>query len=128
MFLTLLLLNLIQPAQSKEVLEFKCTVDKEFSLNLSMIDKANPSITAYSKKNSIALCLYENIGSQMSRRGSHSQENVWKLRKKNCEYYGEKAKTKIQLLDLATFKQSIDLKSGFLKIVKNRQPYFCTAK
>lgn len=128
MFLIFLLLNLSRPVHSKEVLEFKCIVDKEFSIGISMIDKASPSITAYYKKNSIAQCLYENIESQMFKRGSHSQENIWKLRQKKCDYYGDKANSKIQLLDLVTFKQSIDLQSGFFKVLRNKQPLFCTAK
>lgn len=125
-FLTLLFSS---PLFAKEITEYKCGLDKELSVDLSLLDKNTPSVSFFSKKSKIATCQYENTPlSKMSDPRAIVQVSQWHLKLKKCDYYLEKHKEKMLPLELAMFKESHERREYDFLIVQGHQPLKCRPK
>lgn len=122
------ILVLTNGASANEITNYKCPYRKDTVVILSFLDRNNPSVTMHYKNNAFAYCLYENTPSSSTTLPyAQVQERVWQLQLKKCEYYNENKKNQFKFLDLVTFKQAADKKSGYFQILKEVQPLYCTA-
>ena len=114
---------------AKDFTDYVCTVDSDVSVELSLLDKKNPSVSLLSKKSKFGLCFFKTlpIGIPQNQK-SVSAETVWKLELKNCDYYSDKLKTKLNLLNKASFKQSPGKSASYFQLLKDQQPLFCIPK
>lgn len=114
---------------AKDVTDYICTVDDNVSVELSLLDKKNPSASLVNKKSKFGLCFFKTlpIGIPQNQK-SVSVETVWKLELRKCDYYSDKLKTKLNLLDKPSFKQSPGKSASYFQLLKDQQPLFCIPK
>lgn len=125
-FLTLFISS---PLFAKDINTYKCAIDKELSVELSLLDKSTPSVSLFNKKSKFATCQYENTPlSKMSDPRAQVQVSQWHLKLKKCDYYFDKDKDKIPVLDVAMFKESHERREYNLLIVSGKQPIKCLPK
>lgn len=117
---------LTQTLHAKEYSQYTCAVDKEIKVELSLLDKKNPSVSLINKNSKFGLCYFQVRPSQLNASRALNQEIVWNLDLQKCDYYSDKLKTKLKLATNATFKQSPGKSPGYFQILKDQQPLFCT--
>ena len=117
------------PVFSKDVLNYVCPIDKDVRVELSLVAKESPSIGLFFQKSKYGLCIFENTPmTTLSNPRTQTQDAVWVLKLKKCDYYFDKHKSKLEVLDEVTFKESKAGHGNFLIIGKGLQPVICAAK
>lgn len=126
---TLIFLLSSLPLHAKDVHNYTCAVDKESKVELSLLDKKTPSVSLFYKNSKFATCQYENTPlSRMGDSRAQINESQWHLKLKKCDYYFEKNKDKIPVLEMAMFKESHERHGNYFLIVAGKQPINCLPK
>lgn len=125
----ILILIFSKAALSKEIYNYTCAIDKDSKVELSLLDQNMPTIDLVYKNSKFAKCLYQNT--PMSQRGNpraQVQNSIWVLELKECTYYFEAHKNKIDIAPSVTFNQGYKNSANYITVVKNHQPYTCVEK
>lgn len=118
-----------QTLHAKDATEYICVIDKNINAELSLIDAKNPSVSLMSKDSKYALCFFKTLPFGMiQNKNSVNVEKVWKLELNKCDYYSDKLKSKLNLLNNPSFKQSPGKSASYFQLLKDQQPLFCTPK
>ena len=113
-------------SEAASINNFKCSIDKNYHLEVSLVENNLSSVNLFYNKHSFAQCLYNTTSDTFGiNPKAQVQQGVWTLALKNCEYYSKKH-SQISPLDSATFKQGV--RSGYFRILKDKQPLYCLPK
>lgn len=113
----------------KDIYTYTCEINKDLKVEISLLDQTMPTIDLLYKNSKYAKCLYNNTPmSQMGNPRAHVQDSVWVLELKECTYYFEAHKNKIEINPTVTFSQGYKNNASFITVVKNHQPYTCIGK
>jgi len=114
---------------AKDATVYICTIYKNIKAELSLVDVKNPSLSLINKDSKFALCFFKTLpfGTILDK-NSVALEKVWKLELNKCDYYSDKLKSKLSLLNNPSFKQSQGLSASYFQLLKDQQPLFCTPK
>jgi hypothetical protein len=114
---------------AKNVTEYVCNIDKHMKAELSLLDAKNPSVSLINKNAKFGLCFFETLPTQLALdKKSVNLETVWNLELKKCTYYSDKLKSKLNLLQNSSFKQSSGKSPSYFQLLTDQQPLFCTPK
>lgn len=119
---------LTQTLHAKEYTQYTCAVDQDIKVELSLLDKNNPSVSLINQNSKFGLCFFKTKPAQLNVNRAVNLESVWNLELQKCDYYSEKLKTKLQLATQVTFKQSPGKSPGYFQLLKDRQPLFCSPR
>lgn len=118
-----------QTIHAKDAVEYVCTVDKNIKIEISLLDEKNPSVSLINNNSKFGLCSFSTLPiGVFENKKSVNVETVWNLELKKCDYYSDKLKTKLSLLEKPFFKQSPGKSASYFQLLKDQQPLFCIPK
>lgn len=122
-------LMMSHPLYSKDVTEYSCKIDNDMKADISLLDPKNPSVSLINKNSKFGLCTLKTL--PMSKgfdKNAVNAEAIWYFKLEKCDFYSEKLKAKVNLNKTPSFKQSPAKAPGYLHLLNDQQPLFCTAK